>query len=87
MTTEALGGGARPALGRAVGPITKGTLPDLREVRVDEALTALSDAGLNYVVVETDTVTGQSDIVLSQDPPAGTKAKGGTSVTLVVPKS
>jgi len=87
LTTEALGGGARPALGRAVGPITKGTVPDLREVRVDEALTALSDAGLNYVVVETDTVTGQSDIVLSQDPPAGTKAKGGTSVTLVVPKS
>jgi transcriptional regulator with XRE-family HTH domain len=87
LTTEALGGGARPALGRPVGPVTKGTVPDLRAVRVDEALTALGDAGLNYVVVETDSVTGQSDVVVSQDPPGGTKAKGGTSVTLVVPKS
>ena len=58
-----------------------------RGSRVDEALTALSDAGLNYVVVETDAVTGQANVVVSQDPPAGTKAKGGTSVTLVVPKS
>ncbi len=87
LTTEALGGGARPAVGRAVGPVTKGTVPDLRDVRIDEALGALGDAGLNYVVVETDTVTGQANVVVSQDPEPGTKAKGGTSVTLVVPKS
>jgi transcriptional regulator with XRE-family HTH domain len=83
---EAQGGGPPPQLGRAVGPVTKGTVPDLRQVLLDEAIGALTQAGLNYVVVETNTVAGVANTVVSQDPAPGTKASGDTSVTLVVPR-
>ncbi|HZP57778.1 MAG TPA: helix-turn-helix domain-containing protein [Dehalococcoidia bacterium] len=83
--TEALGGGQPPA-GRPVGNVTKGTVPDLTDVRVDDAIAALDGAGISYVVVETDSVSGTPDVVVSQDPAPGTKAGGGTSVTLVVPR-
>ena len=83
---EAQGGGPPPQLGRAVGTVTKGTVPDLQDVKLDEAIAALGQAGLSYVVVETGGVTGQADIVASQDPAPGTKASGDTSVTLVVPR-
>jgi hypothetical protein len=86
ITTEASGGGPRPVVGRAVGEITKGTVPDLTEVGLDDAMAALSEAGLSYVVVETDAAEGQPGIVTSQDPAPGTKGNSTTSVTLVVPR-
>jgi transcriptional regulator with XRE-family HTH domain len=83
---EAQGGGPPPQLGRAVGDVTKGTVPDLKDVKLEEAIAALGQAGLNYVVVETAGVTGSPDIIASQDPAPGTKAGSDTSVTLVVPR-
>ncbi len=62
-------------------------MPDLKDVNVDEAISTLGQAGLSYVIVETDTVTGSPDTVASQDPAAGTHAGDGTSVTLVVPRT
>lgn len=87
ITTEAQGGGARPALGRPVGEVKRGTVPDLKDVRLEEALAALTQAGLNYVIVETAQGSGQAGVVASQDPAPGTKGGSGTSVTLVVPRS
>lgn len=86
ITAEASGGGPAPAIGRAPGEVKKGTVPDLKDVRLDDALAALSQAGLSYVVVETDKVTGQAGVVASQDPAPGTKGGSSTSVTLVVPR-
>jgi len=83
---EALGGGQAPTGGRPVGEVKKGTVPDLKDTRLDDALAALVQAGLSYVVVETDTVRGQPGIVTSQDPAPGTKGGSATSVTLVVPR-
>jgi len=87
ITAEASGGGPAPVAGRAVGEIKKGIVPDLKDVQLDDALAALSQAGLSYVVVETDKVSGQPGVVASQDPAPGTKGGGSTSVTLVVPRS
>jgi beta-lactam-binding protein with PASTA domain len=56
-------------------------------VRVDDAIVALEQAGLSYVIVETDGVGGTPGVVTSQDPAAGTEGSGSTSVTLVVPRS
>jgi hypothetical protein len=78
-------GGGQVAAGRPVGEITEGEVPDLAGVLVDDALTALEQAGLNYVVVETD-IDGTPGIVTSQDPAPGTEAGSTTSVTLVVPR-
>ncbi len=86
VTTEAVGGGAQPAVGRPIGEVKKGTVPDLKDVRLDDAITALGQAGLTYVVVETDKVKGTPGVVSSQDPEAGTKGGSSTSVTLVVPR-
>jgi transcriptional regulator with XRE-family HTH domain len=82
--TEGLGGGARP--GRPVGDVEKGVVPNLTGVSVEAALDALSQAEIDYIIVETDAATGTPGIVVSQDPGAGTKAGGSTSVTLVVPR-
>jgi hypothetical protein len=81
---EALGGGPRP--GRPVGEIEKGVVPDLAGVSVDAALDALTQAELDYVVVETDAIGGTPGIIASQDPAPGTKPNGDASVTLVVPR-
>ena len=81
--TEGLGGGARP--GRPVGDVEEGVVPNLAGVSVEAALDALTQAEIDYVIVETDTADGTPGIVVSQDPAAGTKAGGRTSVTLVVP--
>ncbi len=86
ITTEALGGGQAPAVGKPPPDVKKGTVPDLKDVRVDDALAALSQAGLSYVVVETAGVSGQPGVVASQDPAPGTKGGARTSVTLVVPR-
>ncbi len=87
ITTEAQGGGPRPAAGKPLGEIKKGIVPDLTSVRLDDALSALHQAGLSYVVVETDKVSGTAGVVSSQDPAPGTKGGSTTSVTLVVPRS
>lgn len=84
---EAQGGGPAVAVGRPVGEIKKGTVPDLTSVRLDDAITALGQAGLSYVVVETDKAKGTAGVVASQDPQPGTKGGASTSVTLVVPRS
>jgi transcriptional regulator with XRE-family HTH domain len=86
ISTEAQGGGARPAVGKPVGEIKKGTVPDLKDVRLDDALLALDEAGISYVVIETDKAKGTAGVVASQDPPAGTKGGQSTAVTLVVPR-
>jgi transcriptional regulator with XRE-family HTH domain len=83
---EAQGGGPPPQLGKAPGLVEHGVVPDLKDVNVDEAISTLDDAGLSYVIVETDSVTGSPDTVASQDPAPGTQAQDGTSVTLVVPR-
>ncbi len=86
VVTESRGGGVQnPASGKPIGEVKKGTVPDLAGARVDDAITALQQAGLNYVIVETSTAKGQSGIVSSQDPAAGAKSGGSGSVTLVVP--
>jgi transcriptional regulator with XRE-family HTH domain len=85
ITTEGQGGGEQPAIGRPVGAIEKGTVPDLNGVRVDDALVALAEAEISYVVVETDDA-GTPGVVAAQDPAPGTRASGDTSVTLVVPR-
>ena len=87
VTTEAQGGGPRPASGKPLGEIKKGTVPDLVDVRLDDALSALQQAGLSFVVIETDKAKGAAGIVSSQDPSPGTKGGQSTSVTLVVPRS
>lgn len=86
VAPEALGGGPAPAVGKPLGQIEKGVVPDLKDARLDDALGALQLAGLSYVVVETATVGGTPGIIASQDPAPGTKAGSKTSVTLVVPK-
>ncbi len=83
---EGQGGGPQSALGRPVGTIIKGIVPDLSGVRLDDALSALATADIPYVVVETDAANGTPGVVASQDPSAGTNATNTTSVTLVVPR-
>lgn len=86
IAREAQGGGPAPAVGKPIGEVKKGTVPDLTSVRLDDALAALTQAGLSYVVVETDKAKGSSGVVASQDPAPGTKGGQSTSVTLVVPR-
>lgn len=87
VTPEGSGGGPQqPGVGRPVGDVEEGVVPDLAGVRVDDALSALGTAGIPFVVVETDTADGTAGVVASQDPAAGTRANDTTSVTLVVPR-
>ncbi len=81
--TEGLGGGARP--GRPVGEVEKGVVPDLVGVSVDSAMDALTQAEIDYVIVEASD-DGSPGVVALQDPEPGTKAGGGTSVTLIIPR-
>jgi transcriptional regulator with XRE-family HTH domain len=81
---EAQGGG-EPPLGRPIGEVTEGEVPDVAGAQLDEAIAALEQAGLSYIVVETDTVQGTAGVVASQDPAPGTQGND-TSVTLVVPR-
>jgi transcriptional regulator with XRE-family HTH domain len=86
VVPEASGGGPAPAVGKVPGDVKKGVVPDLKDLRLDDALAQLDAAGLSFVVVETDQASGQAGIVLSQDPSPGTKGNSSTSVTLVVPR-
>jgi transcriptional regulator with XRE-family HTH domain len=87
IETEGQGGGAQGPAGRPVGEITEGEVPDLQGVRAEDAIVALEQAGLSYVIVETESASGTPGIVSSQDPAAGTKGDSDTAVTLVVPSS
>jgi cytoskeletal protein RodZ len=80
-------GGGDTNVGRPVGDITEGEVPDLAGVSTEDAIVALEQAGFSYVVVETDSADGRPGIVASQNPPAGTEGGSNTSVTLVVPAS
>ena len=83
---EAEGGGPPPVIdGRPVGEVQEGVVPDLSGVRIEDAMTALQTAQIDFVIVETDGVPGTPGIVVLQDPAAGTEADNSTSVTLVVP--
>jgi transcriptional regulator with XRE-family HTH domain len=86
LPTEGQGGGLQPAVGRPVGDVEEGVVPDLNGVRVDDAIVALGQAEIDYVIVETDTVQGTPNVVASQSPAPGTDAKDETAVTLVVPR-
>ncbi|MBI5288399.1 MAG: helix-turn-helix domain-containing protein [Chloroflexi bacterium] len=87
ITTEGQGGGVQqPGVGKPIPEIKKGEVPDLTGVRADDAIMALEQAGLNYVIVETEDASGTAGVVSSQDPAGGTKGGSKTSVTLVVPR-
>jgi transcriptional regulator with XRE-family HTH domain len=85
---EAIGGGPQPGagVGRPVGNVEKDVVPDLAGVRIDDALAALRQAEIDYIVVETDSVEGTPGVIMSQNPAAGAHANNNTSVTLVVPR-
>jgi transcriptional regulator with XRE-family HTH domain len=87
LPTEGQGGGLQPAVGRPVGEVEEGVVPDLNGVRVDDAIVALGQADIDYVILETDTVLGTPNVVASQSPAPGTDADDETAVTLVVPRS
>jgi transcriptional regulator with XRE-family HTH domain len=87
LPTEGQGGGLQPATGRPVGEVEEGVVPDLNGVRVDDAIVALGEAEIDYVILETDTVDGTPNVVASQSPAPGTDADDETSVTLVVPRT
>jgi hypothetical protein len=87
LPTEGQGGGLQPATGRPVGEVEEGVVPDLNGVRVDDAIIALGQAEIDYVILETDTVDGTPNVVASQSPAPGTDAGDETAVTLVVPRT
>jgi hypothetical protein len=84
---ENLGGAPQAGVGgKPVGNVEKDVVPDLAGVRVDDAIVALREAEIDYLIVETDAATGTPGVISSQSPSPGTEADGGTSVTLVVPR-
>jgi eukaryotic-like serine/threonine-protein kinase len=61
------------------------TIPDVTSQDEDSATQTLEGSGFSVDVQDQDvTDPAQDGIVLSQDPPGGTKAKPGTTVTIVV---
>jgi beta-lactam-binding protein with PASTA domain len=73
-------------LGKPVGEIEKDVVPDLAGVRLDDAIAALKQAEIDFLIVETDTAAGTPGVITSQNPSPGTDANGSTSVTLLVPR-
>jgi transcriptional regulator with XRE-family HTH domain len=86
LAPEGEGGGPQPGLGRAIGAVEKDVVPDVAGARLDDAIVALEQAEIDYVVVETDTVDGTPGVIATQNPSPGTHANNSTSVTLVVPR-
>jgi serine/threonine-protein kinase len=83
-------GGAQAARGATVtlsvskGPKTS-AIPDVTSQDEATAQATLEDSGFRVVVQDEDTTDPNSDgLVLSQDPPGGTQAKPGTTVTIIV---
>ena len=61
------------------------TIPDVTSQDEAAATQALEQSGFTVDVVDQDTFDPNQDgIVLSQDPPGGTKAKPGSTVTIIV---
>jgi eukaryotic-like serine/threonine-protein kinase len=61
------------------------TIPDVTSQDEDAATQTLEQSGFSVDVVDQDTFDPNQDgIVLSQDPPGGTKAKPGSTVTIIV---
>jgi serine/threonine-protein kinase len=61
------------------------TIPDVTSQDEAAATQALEQSGFTVDVVDQDTFDPDQDgIVLSQDPPGGTKAKPGSTVTIIV---
>jgi serine/threonine-protein kinase len=61
------------------------TIPDVTSQDEESATDALERSGFTVDVQEQDTTDpNQEGIVLSQDPPGGTRAEQGTTVTIVV---
>jgi eukaryotic-like serine/threonine-protein kinase len=83
-------GGAQAARGATVtlsvskGPKTS-AIPDVTSQDEATAQATLEDSGFRVVVQDEDTTDPNSDgLVLSQDPPGGTQAKPGATVTIIV---
>jgi serine/threonine-protein kinase len=63
------------------------TIPDVTSQDEEAATEALEQSGFTVEVVDQDTFDPNQDgIVLSQDPRGGTKAKPGSTVTIIVGK-
>jgi eukaryotic-like serine/threonine-protein kinase len=84
------GGGSELARGGTVtlfvskGP-KESTIPDVSSLDEETATETLEQSGFTVDVVDQDTFDPDQDgVVLSQDPPGGTKAKPGSTVTIVV---
>jgi beta-lactam-binding protein with PASTA domain/predicted Ser/Thr protein kinase len=61
------------------------TIPDVTSQDEEAATQTLEESGFTVDVIEQDTFDPNQDgIVLSQDPPGGTKAKPGSTVTIIV---
>jgi eukaryotic-like serine/threonine-protein kinase len=83
------GGGSLARGGTVTLFVSKGpkesTIPDVTSQDEASATDALEQSGFTVDVQEQDTTDpNQEGIVLSQDPPGGTRAKQGTTVTIVV---
>jgi eukaryotic-like serine/threonine-protein kinase len=83
------GGGSLARGGTVILYVSKGpkqsTIPDVTSQDEASATAALEQSGFTVDVQEQDTTDENQDgIVLSQDPPGGTRAKPGTTVTIVV---
>jgi eukaryotic-like serine/threonine-protein kinase len=83
------GGGSLARGGTVILYVSKGpkesTIPDVTSQDEASATAALEQSGFAVDVQEQDTTDENQDgIVLSQDPPGGTRAKPGTTVTIVV---
>jgi eukaryotic-like serine/threonine-protein kinase len=83
------GGGSLARGGTVILYVSKGpkesTIPDVTSQDEAAATEALEQSGFTVDVQEQDTTDPNQDgIVLSQDPPGNTRAKPGTTVTIVV---
>ena len=83
------GGGSLARGGTVILFVSKGpaesTIPDVTSQDEESATEALEQSGFTVDVQEQDTTDPNQDgIVLSQDPPGNTRAKPGTTVTIVV---
>jgi serine/threonine-protein kinase len=83
------GGGSLSRGGTVTLFVSKGpkqaTIPDVTSQDQDSATQVLEQSGFSVDVQQQDTTDpAQDGIVLSQDPLGGTKAKPGTTVTIVV---
>jgi eukaryotic-like serine/threonine-protein kinase len=78
--------GATITVNVSKGPTTS-TVPDVTSEDQASAVSQLRASGFRVHIVNQDTVNPDEDgIVLSQDPPGGTKAPAGTTITISVGK-